>query len=818
QMTLIEKGSIPPEDVNTYLIGAILSGGGGYPEGDNSPAGWLEMVHGYQDAALSTRLAIPMLYGVDAVHGHSNLSGAVIFPHNIGLGATNNSDLVEDIGRITALEMIATGIYWNYSPVLAVPRDIRWGRTYEGYSENTDLVTELSAAMLAGMQGDNLADPTTVLGTPKHFVGDGGTTYETSPQDGALLDRGDTIMDEATLREIHLAPYYAAIENGARSIMISYSSWNGDEMHGQRYLIQDVLRDEMGFEGFIVSDWEGINAVADTYYDAVVQSVNAGIDMNMVPYDYITFIDTMTEAVENGDITMERVDEAVSNILTVKFELGLFEQPYGDADLQDSIGSDEHRAIAQEAVSQSLVLLKNENNALPIDPAAEQTIFIAGSAADNIGLQSGGWTIEWQGLSVSATAGTTIRRALQNSVGDATTVRYHRTGRINDDAGNPARADIGIVMVGEQPYAEWFGDDASLTLSRQERELIETMREQVDTLIVVLISGRPMVIDQSLNLADAFVAAWLPGTEGAGVSDVLLGERDFVGTLPFTWVRNVEQLPYDFDNIPMSGCDAPLFPFGYGLTYNSDSDAAQSWLELSVECAPEPVMINIQEVVIPDVDPIAPAGEYGISYIAPFPVNITLDGDFADWAGVPVQTVAQDGIPTSDNAPAVTFAAAADSDNLYFYASVTDNNIISGEHGANYWNEDSVEFYINATGDLTLTSYQDGIAQMTIPALNITQPDEVVISGVNGASVGANVMAIQTETGWAIEASVPLDSDFWSIVPADGGVLGFQAHLNGASIRDRDTKLIWSLADIADASYQNPSLFGEVIFHAVDAD
>lgn len=816
QMTLIEKGSINPDAVTEYYIGAILSGGGGYPTGNNTPEAWLEMVHSYQDAALATRLGIPMIYGVDAVHGHSNLSGSVIFPHNIGLGATRNPELIEEIGQITALEMIATGIYWNYSPVLAVPQDIRWGRTYEGYSENTALVTLLSSAMLRGLQGDDLSSPTTILGTPKHFVGDGGTVFGTSTQDGALLDRGITDVDEETLRAIHLPPYFEAIDNGARSIMISYSSWGGERMHGQEYLINDVLLGEMGFEGFIVSDWQGINDVAPNFYDAVVQAINAGIDMNMVPYNYIGFIDTMTDAVDNGDITMERVDEAVGNILRVKFEMGLFERPFGDESLIASVGSDEHRAVAREAVSQSLVLLKNEDNALPIDPDAEQTVFIAGQAGDNIGIQSGGWTIEWQGVAANVTEGTTIRRALQNSFGDNTTVRYSRSGRFNDENGNPASADIGIVVVGEQPYAEWFGDNASLMLSNSDRGLIEGMREKVDTLIIVLISGRPMVIDQSLNLADAFVAAWLPGTEGYGVSDVLLGERDFAGRLPFTWLRNIEQLPFDFDNLAIDACDAPLFPYDYGLTYESN-EASQAWLALSVECAPVPVDTEIQEVIIPVAEGLAPDGEYGVNYVAPFPVNITVDGNFEDWAGVPQVTLPQGHIPGSTD-PAVAFSVAADNDNLYFFANVIDDNIISGEHGDSYWNEDSVEFYLNATGDLTLTAYQDAVTQITIPAINITNPESAIIAGINSANLNAQLEAIQTGTGWAIEMSVPLNNDVWSIVPAQDAVLGFQMHLNGASSGSRDTKLIWSLADTSDTSYQNPSVFGQLTFHEISGD
>ncbi|MEO0595846.1 MAG: glycoside hydrolase family 3 C-terminal domain-containing protein, partial [Chloroflexota bacterium] len=545
------------------------------------------------------------------------------------------------------------------------------------------------------------------------------------------------------------------------------------------------------------------------------QSVNAGIDMNMVPYDYVTFISALDEAVENGDITLERIDEAVGNILRVKFELGLFEMPYGDPDLQALIGSDDHRAVARQAVSESLVLLKNENNALPLDATAEQTVFITGSAADNIGIQSGGWTIEWQGLTASVTPGISIRRGLQRALGDDVSLRYSYTGRFTDDEGNPARGDVGIVVVGEEPYAEWFGDDASLTLTSRDRDLVENMREQVDTLIVVLISGRPMVIDEQLNLADAFVAAWLPGTEGDGIADVLVGDQDFVGTLPFTWVRSVEQLPYDFDNIPMDGCEAPLFPRGYGLTYESVADDSADWLDLSVECAPEPVITETVDVVIPDADLLAPEGEYGIEYVAPFPVAITLDGEFEDWAGVPLMTMPRGASP--DQEPSATFGATADDTHLYFYANVIDSTVITGEHGTNFWNEDSIEFYINGTGDLTLSSYQDGVAQITVPPLNMFMPDELTLAGVNQSSTGSDAIVVQTEMGWAVEVSVPLENDVWTIEPTQDGILGFQVHLNAASNSDRDTKLIWSAADTSDLSYQNPSLFGQMRFHDIGA-
>jgi len=376
QMTLVEKNSIQPVSVTKFLIGGLLSGGGGYPT-TNTAEGWAAMVDEYQGAALETPLGIPMIYGVDAVHGHNNVKGATIFPHNIGLGATRNPELVTDIGSATAKEMIATGIYWDYAPVIAVVQDIRWGRTYEAYGENTDLVTELGTAFLKGLQGDSLSDANTVLGTPKHYIGDGGTVFGTSSFGASNIDRGDTQVDDATLRSLYLPPYIAVVKAGARSIMVSYSSMNGLKMHAEKNLITDVLKDELGFTGFIVSDWAGIDEVNTDYYKAIVAGINAGIDMNMVPYDYPKFISAMNEAIEKGDISMERVDDAVRRILRVKFELGLFEEPYSDPALLTEVGSAEHRAIAREAVSESLVLLKNDNQALPLAKDAA-TIFVCG--------------------------------------------------------------------------------------------------------------------------------------------------------------------------------------------------------------------------------------------------------------------------------------------------------------------------------------------------------------------------------------------------------------------------------------------------------
>ena len=553
QMTLIEKGSMLFNDIAPLSIGGLLSGGGGYPNTGNTPESWAEMVDTYQEFALENRLGIPLIYGVDAVHGHSNVEGAVIFPHNIGLGATRNADLVQEICHLTALEMVATGIYWNYAPVVAVPQDIRWGRTYEAYGEDTELVTELALACFNGLQGEDLADPMTVLATPKHFVGDGGVAWGTSDHGSYFIDRGETAGDETVLRDVHLAPYIPLIENGAQSIMVSYSSWDGEKMHARRDLITDVLKGELGFRGFVVSDWQAIDEISPEYYESVVTAINAGIDMVMVPYNYFAFIDTTKAAVENGDIPIERIDDAVRRILTVKFDLGLFEQPFADASLLETVGSDERRAVARQAVAESQVLLKNDGDVLPLS-ADMDSILVAGVAANDIGIQSGGWTIEWQGGVGEITEGTTILEGIQNTVSDAATVHYDAAGEFSDDI----TGSVGIAVVGELPYAEGVGDNGELTLSEDDLQAIENLRGKVDTLIVVIVSGRPLMIADHIDDWDVVVASWLPGTEGQGVADVLFGVMPFTGKLSFTWPRSVDQLP-------LESIDDPLFPYGFGI-------------------------------------------------------------------------------------------------------------------------------------------------------------------------------------------------------------------------------------------------------------
>jgi beta-glucosidase len=580
QMTQVEKNSIKPGDITKYYIGSILSGGGGYPS-ENTPQAWYAMVESFQNEALTTRLQIPILYGVDAVHGHGNLRNATVFPHNIGLGAANNPELMEKIGRATAEEMLATGIPWNFAPVLAAVQDVRWGRTYEGYGEETELVTALGTAYLKGLQTltdeDNPAPGQSifVLATPKHFIGDGATIWGSSRTNNYQLDQGNMQIPEETVRKLLLPPYQSAVEAGAMNVMVSFSSWKGTKMHAQQYLLTKVLKDELGFNGFIVSDWQAMNQVyPDDYYASIVTSVNAGVDMNMVPYDYVTFIETMKEAVNNGDIPESRVDEAVRRILRVKFALGLFEHPMPDTKYQGTIRSREHLELARQAVRESLVLLKNENNVLPLSKDTS-VIFVAGEGANDIGLQSGGWTLEWQGKPGNDNEGTTIFSGIKAAVGSDTRVEFNRDGNFSefkDSEGNPLVADVGIVVIAEQPYAEGEGDRADLSLSEKESKLITDVRKQSESVVVILLSGRPRVITEQLPLAEAWVEAWLPGTEGSGIADALFGDYPFTGKLSYSWPRSNEQLPININNPgDKTGCDAPLFLFGYGLTYGDPS-------------------------------------------------------------------------------------------------------------------------------------------------------------------------------------------------------------------------------------------------------
>lgn len=577
QMTLVEKGAITADDIAPMGIGALLSGGGGYPKTNNVNE-WAKMVDGFQARALQSRLAIPILYGVDAVHGHNNMYGSVIFPHNIGLGAANDPALIEQIGQATAAEMIASGIYWDYAPVVAVVQDIRWGRTYESYGENTALVSSLSSAMIRGLQGKSLNAPGSVLATAKHFIGDGGTKWGTSTTDNYKIDQGVTDVDEQTLREKFLPPYAEAIKNGAQSIMVSFSSWGGLKMHAQKHLITDVLKGELGFSGFVVSDWQAIDQIPGSYDEQVQISINAGLDMIMVPTHYQRFISTLLKAVQAGDIPVARIDDAVKRILTVKFEMGLFEHPTSNPSLVAAVGSDAHRTIARKAVSESAVLLQNNSGTLPLSKNIS-TLYVAGLGADNIGFQTGGWTIEWQGKLGNITPGTTILKAIQNTVSTKATVTYEAQGQFD------GIADVGIAVVGERPYAEGKGDQADLSLNQTDAAVVANLRQHSKKLIVILLSGRPLIIGAQLNQSDAFIAAFLPGTEGQGLADVLFGDQPFKGKLSFTWPRSMSQIPFNFTSLATVGCDAPLFSYGYGLDASSKTAVKDECLKATAATA-----------------------------------------------------------------------------------------------------------------------------------------------------------------------------------------------------------------------------------------
>jgi beta-glucosidase len=556
QMAQIEKNAGDAPTAAAFNLGSILSGGGGSPD-QNTPAAWYAMVSAYQQAALGTRVGIPLLYGVDAVHGHNNVVGATIFPHNVGLGAANDPALVQQICAATAVEMNATGIRWNFGPVVAVPQDIRWGRTYEGFGETAERVTALGSACIKGLQGSGLTADDTAAATAKHFIGDGGTAFGTSTANGPtgpyLLDQGTDQMDEATLLKLFLPPYEAAVASGARIVMTSYSSTAAGKVHGDHHLITDILKGQLGFTGFVVSDWGGVDQVVPGDYAASLgQAINAGIDMVMIPTDYVRFITTLKSLVAAQTVKQDRIDDAVARILRVKFEMGLFEKPVPAAGRDGEVGTEKHRAIARTAVAASAVLLKTRPGALPL--ASGATVLLAGAGADDIGIQSGGWTISWQGAPGQTTSGTTLRRALEQRLGDKVTYRSDATFAAG------TKADVGIVVVAERPYAEGVGDTSTLELPDEDTTLVAKVRPLVKQLVVIVMSGRPMMLD-GIASADALIAAWLPGTEAAGLADVLLGDRPFTATTPYTWPKT----PNDAPRVGKSACDGAVYPVGYGL-------------------------------------------------------------------------------------------------------------------------------------------------------------------------------------------------------------------------------------------------------------
>ncbi len=530
QVALVEKNSIKnKDDIARFNLGALLSGFGAYPE-DNTPRGWQEMIADFQSYTKKTRLQIPLLYGVDAIHGYANIPGATVFPHQIGLGAANDPDLVRRVYEATAREMIATGVYWNFAPSLDVTKDHRWGRTFETFSGFGDRVTSLTAAAVTGLQGTATSSPV-VLATAKHYVGAGAMVWGTSVNKNYFIDQGEVKIAEAALRLEHLPPYQAAVDAGVWSIMAGLNNWQGQKLSANKYLLTDVLKGELGFQGFIVSDWYGVYEIPGNYYQNTIVAMNAGIDLVMLPFTYESFITNFRQAMAVNRVPLSRLDDAVRRILRAKFALGLFDKPLPEPSALEVIGSEEHRDLAREAVRRSLVLLKNNGRTLPLDKEMTR-IVIAGSAADNVGRQCGGWTVEWQGIDGNWLPGaTSILAGIRNTVSPETEIIFEQSSEFDLST----KATIGIAIVGEKPYAEGQGDEARPRLSDEDLATIKRLRNISQRLVVVIVSGRPLDIKSEARNWDAVVAAWLPGSEGQGVSDVLFGDYEFTGTLPLPW-------------------------------------------------------------------------------------------------------------------------------------------------------------------------------------------------------------------------------------------------------------------------------------------
>ncbi|WP_445780268.1 glycoside hydrolase family 3 protein [Shewanella sp.] len=590
QMIQPEIRDITVEDMRKYGFGSYLNGGGAYPNNDKhaTPADWIALAETLYQASVDDSvdgINIPTMWGTDAVHGHNNVIGATLFPHNIGLGAANNPKLIEQIAAITAKEVMVTGIDWVFAPTVAVVQDDRWGRSYEGYSEDPTIVRDYSFAIVEGLQGavsgDFLSDQR-VLSTVKHFLGDGGTEKG--------IDQGDNIASEQTLVDVHAQGYVGGLNAGAQSVMASFNSWHGVKNHGNKYLLTDVLKDRMGFDGFVVGDWNGHGQIPGCTNESCAQAANAGLDIFMVPTAaWKPLFENTVAQVNSGEISQARLDDAVSRILRVKFRAGLFDKPSpanrplsGKTEL---IGHASHREVARQAVRESLVLLKNNQNILPLSP--KLTVLVAGDAADNIGKQSGGWTITWQGTdnknadfpgATSIYAG--IEQVVKQAGGQAL---LSPTGELSAQQ----KPDVAIVVFGEEPYAEGNGDIDNLEYQRGDKRdlaLLKQLKAQGIPVVSVFISGRPMWVNAEFNASDAFVAAWLPGSEGQGIADVLFTDaqgkvqHDFVGKLSFSWPATPQQATV---NVPLQSASAeqkaqyqPLIPFGYGLDYQSDMSKA----------------------------------------------------------------------------------------------------------------------------------------------------------------------------------------------------------------------------------------------------
>lgn len=580
QLVQGDIASLTPDDVRRYRLGSILAGGNSDPGGryDASPAEWLALADAFYDASMDTSKggkAIPLLFGIDAVHGQSNIIGATLFPHNIGLGATRNPELLRQIGGITALETRVTGMEWTFAPTVAVPQDDRWGRSYEGYSESPEVVASYAGAMVEGLQGrvgtPEFLDGRHVIASVKHFLGDGGTT------DGK--DQGDTRISEPDLVRIHAAGYPPAIAAGAQTAMASFNSVNGEKMHGHRHYLTDVLKGRMNFGGFVVGDWNGHGQVKGCTTTDCPATINAGLDMAMASDSWKGFYETTLAAVKDGRITPQRLDDAVHRILRVKFRLGLFEAGRPSTRAVGGqfalIGAPAHRAVARQAVRESLVLLKNQNGVLPLSP--KQRILVAGDGANDVGKQAGGWTLNWQGTG-------TTRKDFPNadSIYEGIARQARAAGGeavLAVDSRYAVKPDVAVVVFGEDPYAEFQGDRPTLAYkpgNETDLALLKRLKADGIPVVAVFLSGRPLWVNREINAADAFVAAWLPGSEGAGIADVLLRgsdgrvQHDFKGKLSFSWPRTATQYA---NNVGQKDYD-PLFAFGFGLTYADNGDLA----------------------------------------------------------------------------------------------------------------------------------------------------------------------------------------------------------------------------------------------------
>ncbi|MEH6586273.1 MAG: glycoside hydrolase family 3 N-terminal domain-containing protein [Halioglobus sp.] len=538
QMTQsVWHNNVSPEIIRDRVIGSIIHTDGPVPGPE--VADWTATFDRFQEQALKTRLGIPLLIGVDAVHGQNTYEGAVIFPHNIGMGATRNFDLIRQAAEITALETAATGFNWTFSPCIAMPEHEHWGRVFEGFSEDRDLTIAAVKASVQGHQGASLTLPHTVAATAKHFIADGGT-------EGGR-EGGNAILTNKEIEERHLPTYQAAVDEGIAAIMVGFNSVNGINMHMHTELVQGVLKDQMGFNGVVMTDWLG-----GTRFGPAHTVINAGVDVAMQPGNHDEFMAQVKGSVDDGTIPKARIDDAVHRILALKFKLGLFNEPFAKKELAQSVGSDEHRAVARQAVRESLVLLKSENDVLPL--LIHEAIAVIGPHANNSGLQSGGWSNHWQGQTTNYRGATTILDGIR---GVSSNVEYSQVGCHETMAAKKV-----VVVVGELPYAEFKGDSKNLDIPDYQKAMIDSCEALNKQIVLVLVSGRPMTITDSIDKSDAFIAAWLPGSEGAGVADFLFATDDFkpVGTLPFSWPSAFEDLPLAADS------DKALYPFGAGLS------------------------------------------------------------------------------------------------------------------------------------------------------------------------------------------------------------------------------------------------------------